>query len=159
MKVEYVSPFAEASINVLAKLIDCRPERGNLSARSQLSTSQQINLVCSITGQVEGLVIYGMSTMTADKLVSKITGEPVAVFDQASASAIAEFGNMISGQSASLLTDQGFNCDITPPTIIRGTNVSVTALDTPALVIQMNIPNIGLLEINVSLQERKKLAA
>ncbi len=157
MKVEYVSPFAEASVNVFSTLINCKPERGQLSARPQMFTSQQINIVCGITGQVEGLVIYGMSMITADKIASKMIGETVVTFDQLAASAIAELGNMISGHSAALLVAQGFNCDITPPTIIRGTNVSVTTLDIPALVIPMNLPDIGLFEINVSLQERTRL--
>ena len=159
MKVEYVSPFAEASIKVVANLVNSQPERGALSARSKLFTSQQINLVCGISGQVEGLVMYGMPSNTADKIVSKMIGRPVSTLDQAAASALAEFGNMISEQSALLLADQGFICEITSPTIIRGTNVSVTALETPALVIPINIPKIGVLEINVSLQEQAKLAA
>lgn len=159
MKVEYVSPFAEASVNVFETLISCKPERGNLSARPQMFTSQQINIVCGITGQIEGLVIYGMSMITADKIASKMIGAPVVTFDQLAASAIAELGNMISGHSASLLATQGYTCDITPPTIIRGTNVSVTTLDIPAIVIPMTLPEIGAFEINVSLQERLRMAA
>lgn len=159
MKAEYIRPFAHASINVLSQLIGTRPERGQISVRPELHTSQQVNLVCSVIGEVEGLVIYGMPTSTADKIVSKILGVAVTAFDQAAASALAEFGAKISGQSASMLADQGFICEIASPTIIRGTNVSVTTLDTPALVIQINLPSLGLLEINVSLQERTKLAA
>lgn len=159
MKVEYVSPFAEASVRVFETLIGCKPERGGLSARPQMFTSQQINIVCGITGQIEGLVIYGMSMITADKIASKMIGAPVVTFDQLAASAIAELGNMISGNSASLLHSQGFQCDITPPTIIRGSNVSVTTLDIPAIVIPMTLAEIGLFEVNVSLQERTRLAA
>ncbi|MBN9501981.1 MAG: hypothetical protein BGO01_10105 [Armatimonadetes bacterium 55-13] len=159
MKVQYVSPFAEASVNVFEMLIGCKPERGSLSARPQMFTSQQINIVCGITGRVEGLVIYGMSMITADKIASKMIGSPVVTFDQLAASAIAELGNMISGHSASLLAAEGYQCDITPPTIIRGTNVSVTTLDIPAIVIPMSLPEIGTFEINVSLQERLAQAA
>jgi chemotaxis protein CheX len=159
MKVEYVSPFAEASVHVFDMLIGCKPERGALSARPQVFTSQQINIVCGITGLIEGLVIYGMSMTTADAIAAKMIGSPVSGFDQLAASAIAELGNMVSGHSASLLAAQGYTCDITPPTIIRGTNVSVTTLGIPALVIPMNVPQIGLFEINVSLKERAKLAA
>jgi chemotaxis protein CheX len=160
MKVEYVSPFAEAAVNVFGQLIGTKPERGSLSARPQMFTSQQINIVCGITGVIEGLVIYGMSMITADRIASKMIGAPVATFDQLAASAIAELGNMISGNSASLLAAQGYACDITPPTIIRGTNVSVTTLDIPALVIPMNLAEIGTFEINVSLKEKtQQLAA
>ena len=159
MKVEYVSPFAEASINVVQMLLNIRPERGTLSARPQIFTTQLINIVCGITGDIAGLVIYGMSMVTADKIASRMIGAPVVTFDGLAASAIAELGNMISGNSLSLLSSEGFSCDITPPTIIRGSNVKITTLNVPALVIPMMLPELGELEINVSLQERVRRAA
>lgn len=159
MKVEYVSPFAEATINVVQMLLNIRPERGALSARPQIFTTQQINIVCGITGDIAGLVIYGMSMATADKIASRMIGAPVVTFDGLAASAIAELGNMISGNSLSLLSGEGYRCDITPPTIIRGSNVKITTLNVPALVIPMVLPELGELEINVSLQERAQRAA
>lgn len=159
MKVQYVSPFAEASISVFKAVINITPERGPLSARPQLFTTQQINVVCGVTGAVEGLVIYGMTMQTADKIAGLMIGQPVVTFDQLAASAVAELGNMISGNSISLLAGHGFDCDITPPTIIRGTNVKITTLNIPALVIPLSIPDIGVFEINISLQERRQMAA
>ena len=154
MKAEYVSPFAEAARKCFETLIGTTAERGALSARPQLFTTQQINIVCGITGTVEGLVIYGMSKVTADKIASRMIGAPVVTFDGLAASAIAELGNMISGNAASILAGAGYAVDITPPTIIRGTNVKVTTLSVPALVIPMELPEIGSFEVNVSLRER-----
>jgi chemotaxis protein CheX len=159
MKVEYVSPFAEATIKVVEMVLNITPERGVLSARPQIFTTQQISIVCGITGDITGLVIYGMSMVTADKIASRMIGAPVVTFDGLAASAIAELGNMVSGNSMSLLSGEGYSCDITPPTIIRGSNVKITTLNVPALVIPMTIPDIGEFEINVSLQEKVRLAA
>lgn len=159
MKVEYVSPFAEAAVSVMQMLLNKNPERGKLSARPQIFTTQQINVVCGITGDIAGLVIYGMSMVTADRIASTMIGAPVVAFDGLAASAIAELGNMISGNSLSLLSAQGFKCDITPPTIIRGTNVKISTLNIPALVIPLIVEEIGPIEINVSLAEKKEMAA
>ncbi len=159
MKVQYVSPFAEAAVSVFEMLVGMTPERGQLAARPSLFTTQQVNIVCGITGPVEGLVIYGTSMNSALKIASRMIGMPVTQFDQLAASAIGELGNMITGNSASLLAAQGFGCDITPPTIIRGTNVKISTVDIPALLIPLNLKDIGTFEVNVSLQERRKLAA
>jgi len=159
MKVEYVSPFAEAAVSVFRMLIGTEAERGPLSARPSLFTTQQISIMCGITGAVEGLVIYGMSMITADKIAAKMLGQPVVTFDQLAASAIAELGNMISGHSSALLANQGYTCDITPPTIIRGSNVKISTLDIPALVIPLNLKDLGSFEVNVSLKERNRAAA
>lgn len=155
MKVEYISPFVEASVTVFETLLSTTPERGQLSARPQVFTSQQVNIVCGITGDVVGQVIYGMSIVAADKIASKMLGQSIVTFDQLAASAIAELGNMVSGNAMTLLSDQGFSCDITPPTIVKGTNVKISTLDIPALVIPMKIKDVGDLEINVSLKERE----
>lgn len=155
MKVEYISPFVEASLNVTQMLLHVTAERGQLSARPQVFTSQQVNIVCGITGDVEGQVIYGMSIIAADKIASLMLGAPVVTFDQLAASAIAELGNMISGNSLTLLAQAGYRCTITPPTIVKGSNVKISTLDIPALVIPMKLPGIGEFEINVSLQQRK----
>lgn len=159
MKVEYVTPFVSGSTIVLEQLLGQKPERGKLSARPQMFTAQQLNIVCGITGDVAGQVIYGMSMNTANQIATKMIGQPIQTFDQLAASAIAELGNMISGNSATKLTEQGYACDITPPTIIKGANVKITMTDAPALVIPVVISGIGDLEVNVSLRERESRAA
>ncbi|MCU0315718.1 MAG: chemotaxis protein CheX [Fimbriimonadaceae bacterium] len=159
MKVEYVTPFVAGSIKVMQLLLQLTPSRGQLSARPQVFTTQQVNIVCGITGDIEGQVIYGMSVRTADKIAGIMIGSPVQTFDALAASAIAELGNMISGNSVTMLAQQGFNCDITPPTIVKGSNVKITTLDIPALVIPLQLQDVGDFEVNVSLQERKARAA
>lgn len=134
-------------------------ERGQLAVRPQMFTTQQINVCCGITGQIRGNVIYGMSAKVADGIASLMIGQEVKSFDALAASAIAELGNMISGNAMSLLAGQGYECDITPPTIIRGTNVKIAMIDVPALSIPLNVPGVGLFEINVSLQEKQAVAA
>ncbi|MCW5937115.1 MAG: chemotaxis protein CheX [Fimbriimonadaceae bacterium] len=154
MKVEYVLPFVQAGISVVQTLLQVAPERGQLKARPQVFTTQQVNIVCGITGDIEGQVIYGMTIVCADKIASLMLGAPVVTFDQLAASAIAELGNMISGNAMTLLAAQGFTCDITPPTIVKGTNVNISTLDIPALVIPIKVGDVGEIEINVSLKER-----
>ena len=154
MKASFVTPFVNASIRVLDQLVKVPIERGKLAARPQMFTSQQVNIMCGLTGQVHGQVIYGMSVLTSTKIAARMSGMTINGFDELTASAIAELGNMISGNSVTLLSEEGYICDITPPTIIKGSNVRITSLDIPALVIPLSLEGIGQLEINVSLQEK-----
>ena len=97
-------------------------------------------------------VIYGMSIVTADKIASQMLGMSIVTFDELAASAIAELGNMITGNASSLLEEAGYVCDITPPSMIRGTKIQMSTLQIPALVVPV-IMDIGQLEITVSLKE------
>jgi chemotaxis protein CheX len=153
MKVEYINPFVMASFSVLEMVLGHKPTKGQLSMRPNVFTSQQCNVITGVAGKVEGQVIYGMSLMTADKVASTMLGQPIRTFDQLAASAIAELGNMITGNAMAHLSEAGYVCDITPPTIVRGSNVKISTLAIPAVVIPICMEQ-GQLELTVSLQER-----
>ena len=152
MKVEFISPFIEASIKAMQETVQLTPTRGQLSARPQVFTTQQVNIVCGVTGAIDGQVIYGMSIISADKIASIMLGSTVVTFDQVAAAAIADLGAKMAEHSIELLKQQGFECRITPPTIVKGSNVKISTLDVPALVIPLEVEGIGEIEINVSVQ-------
>jgi len=153
MKIEYINPFVSAAFSVLQSVLHQEPSKGQLSMRPSVFTSQQCNVITGVTGKVEGQVIYGMSLITADKIASTMIGQPVRTFDQLAASAIAELANMITGNAMALLSEAGYVCDITPPSIIRGSNVKISTLSIPALVIPICL-NEGEIEMTVSLKGR-----
>jgi chemotaxis protein CheX len=152
MKVEYINPFVNASFSVIAAVLGDKPGKGTLAMRPAIFTSQQCNIISGVTGSIHGIVIYGMSLITADKVATQMLGQPVRTFDQLAASAIAELGNMITGNAITLLSEAGFVCDITPPSLVRGSNVKISTLNIPALVIPICM-DLGVIELTVSLQE------
>ncbi len=153
MKVQYINPFIDAAGRVIEMVLGMAPSKGQLSMLPSVFTSQQCNVITGVTGQVQGQVIYGMSLITADKVASAMLGQPVRTFDQLAASAIAELGNMITGNASVLLSEAGFACDITPPSIVRGTNVKMSTLAIPALVVPLCM-ELGEIELMVCLKER-----
>lgn len=153
MKVQYINPFVNAAFSVIEMVMGGHPEKGALAMRPTVFTSQQCNVMTGVTGKIEGQVIYGMSLVTADQIASLMLGQPVRTFDQLAASAIAELANMITGNAMALLSEAGYICDITPPSIIRGTNVKISMLDIPSLVIPIKL-EAGDIEMTVCLQER-----
>lgn len=153
MRVEFVNPFLSAGSDVLIQFVGGSIEQGQLSVRTAIFTSQEISIVVGVSGQVKGQVIYGMSTVTAAKIASAMMGSELVSFDEMAMSAISELGNIISGNAMSLLSEAGFTCDITPPTIVRGVNVQL-ATQTPALLVPL-ATTCGNVDISVALQEGK----
>ncbi|MHB9130784.1 MAG: chemotaxis protein CheX [Armatimonadota bacterium] len=151
MKVEFINPFINAGTQVLDQLVGGEAEQGQLAVRTAIFTTQQISIAVGVSGEVKGQVIYGMSQVTATKIASAMMGTPYVAFDEMAASAISELGNIISGNAATLLSESGFVCDITPPTVIRGINVEI-ATQIPALVVPLYTP-CGKIDINVALAE------
>lgn len=154
MNVEYINPFVLASFSVLESLFGKAPVKGQLAMQPATFTSQQCNVVCGVTGEAQGQVIYGMSLTTADKIASSMLGQTIKSFDQLAASAIGEMGNMISGNAMQHLSEAGWICDITPPTIIRGSNVQISTMSIPAIVIPLTLDQ-GQMFVTIGLQGRK----
>ena len=154
MKVEYINPFLAGACSVLEMVLGEMPTKEGLAAQPASFTSEQCNVVCGVTGHAQGQVIYGMSLSVADQIASHMLGEPIKSFDALAASAVAELGNMISGGAMQQLHDNGFVCDITPPTIIRGNNVEISTLSIPAVIIRLKT-NKGPFSITIGLQGRK----
>ncbi len=151
MKAEFINPFVTAGIEVLESVIKSRPESGQLAVRSATFTTQQSSIVIGVTGAVRGHVVYGMSLVTATKVAAAMSSTPPMTFDELASSAVAELGNMISGNAAGLLARAGYQCEITPPTLVRGANIEVSTT-TPALVVPL-YTDLGKIEINVALEE------
>lgn len=158
MKVEFVDPFVSAAFTVFEAIAGDAPTRGKLSLRNATFTSQQVTIVAGVNGGVEGSVLYGMSFETARNIASTMMCAPVDTLDEMALSALAELGNMITGNAITLLDKHGYNVDITPPTVIRGSDVEVST--KPAAIALSIETRCGTVEVNVALQENAmKMAA
>ena len=159
MNVEHLNPFVGAASTVIETIMGCTPVKCDLSIQPSNTPHQQVNVVCGITGDLSGQVLYGMSLATADRIASVMIGKPIKVFDHLAASAIAELGNIISGHALYRLSECGFNCEISPPSLVRGTKVEINMLALPALVIPFMTPH-GEISVAIGLMgsQRKEAA-
>src|SRR4051812_36018948 len=108
MKAEFINPFLTASYSVLATVLGQMPERGPVNVQPHVTTNQQVNVVCGVTGRLHGQIILGMCQTTANRLASVMYGTPCKFFDSFVASAVAELGNMISGNALMGLGEAGY---------------------------------------------------
>jgi chemotaxis protein CheX len=152
MKVEYINPFVKAAFSVLRTVLNSEPVKGDLTLQPNVFTTHQCNVVFGVTGKVQGSVIFGMSRSVADRVASIMLDEPIKVFDQLAASAIAELGNITCGNALTYLAEAGYPCDITPPTVILG-RAKILTLSVPAVVIPFNTQQ-GQLFLSIGLQEK-----
>ena len=152
MKAEYINPFVKAAYEVVQATLGVRPEKGELSVRTDGTTCQQCTTVTGVTGRLSGAVTFGMTLATADRIASMMLGQPVVTFDQLAASAIAELANMIAGHALTELAERGYVCDISPPSIVRGANIRVMPMGNKSIVIPLLVEGAEI-ELCLSLKE------
>lgn len=151
MRAEFINPFVQAANAVLQGELGEAPSRGEVRLQSSAYTTNDVTALVGVTGQVNGVVLFGMSQKTACCMVSRILGQEFKEFDALAQSGIGEIGNVITGRAAVLLAEAGFVSTIAPPALIVGRGTMITTLDLQRLVIPLETV-CGAVEIQVALK-------
>jgi chemotaxis protein CheX len=152
MNVKFMNPFVEAANEVLTSETGLAITRGTLSLQKTGLTTDDVTVVLSIVGQVQGVVLYGMSQPTALTLVSRMMGQEFPEFDSLAQSGIAELGNVITGRATIKLSHAGYATDISPPTLIHGKGVTVSTLDFSRVMVPL-ATQAGEIVVHIALRE------
>jgi chemotaxis protein CheX len=158
VKVEFINPFVKAAIDVLRSEVGGDIGRGKLQLETSPATNHDVAVMIGLTGNAQGVVLYGMSLETARNIVGKMMGQEVDEFDALAQSGIAEMGNVITGLASRGLSENGYDCNITPPTLIVGNHTSIGTLDLPRIVLPLT-SSCGEIVINLALREVSAAAA
>lgn len=153
MNVKFLSPFVEAAYTVLEAEVGLKSaQRGELSLEHSACTTNDITALISIVGQVQGVVLYGMSQVTALNIVSQILGQPFQEFDELAQSGIGELANVITGHAGKRLSDAGFEAKISTPTLVLGKGTVISTLDFERLQVPL-LTEMGEIQIHLALRE------
>jgi chemotaxis protein CheX len=158
MKLEFINPFVKAAIEVLRAEVGSEVERGKIRLETSPSSCHDIAVMIGLTGNAQGVVLYGMSLETGKNIVSQMMGQPCEEFDALAQSGIAEMGNVITGHASRGLSEHGYQCNITPPTLIVGKNTTIGTLDIPRIALPL-VMSCGTVEIHLALREIGAAAA
>jgi chemotaxis protein CheX len=154
MNVEYINPFIEASKNVLKGAANIDVTLGKIYMKTSPYLSDCVAIIVGVTGKIRGHVTFSISTELACKIAScMMMGVPVNELDELSKSALAELGNMIMGNTATIFYGKGMKIDITPPTILTGDNMQFSTNKTTTVTVPIILSIGGIIEIDVSFLE------
>lgn len=147
MKAEVINPFLESARTVIQQVVQVSPSTGSLGVKEIQPVEDHIWIQIDMTGHFSGMVIFGLQEEVALRIVSAMMGGFVLTeMDEMGRSAISELGNMISGNASTILSNQGYVVDITPPKVIKseGGQAARKALCSPLVM-----DGIGELDIQV----------
>jgi len=135
MKMELIQPFISAADAVLASSLDAPPQMGDLSMEEDDYRRKGYAARISIRGDIEGRIIVDMSTETALRLASALSGSELRTPDQTVKETIHELANMIIGNAITLLNDHGYKFKVFPPEEDAGADPSRNKSETEELAV------------------------
>ncbi len=152
MNVKFMNPFVEAAAEVLKAECELNPQRGSLTLQKLALTSDEVTVMLSMIGQVQGVVLYGLSVKTCLGLISRMMGQEFTEFDNLAQSGIAELGNVITGRATIKLSQAGYSSNISPPTLVLGKGVSISTLDFARIITPLST-EAGDILVHLALRE------
>lgn len=151
MDVKYINPFINVSMNLVQQICNVEVKRGQIFVKTSPFTADKVVIIIGIAGDFRGQVFFSMDEKTACSIASAMMfGMEVPALDEMSKSAIAELGNMIMGNVSTEFYNTGVKIDITPPTILVGTDMNISTKGIQTLCVPLDIANGGKIEIDVS---------
>ena len=155
MKEEYINAFLAPAKMVWDRELGQTLEFDTAEIATDQFTSEDVTAIIGISGKLEGTVLYGFPQDTVKAVVATMVGEDAeGVTDELGLSALGEIANMITGNAATKLAQEGYPCDISPPVIIEPMGSRFTTLGGPQILVKFK-SDLGMLTVRISLNEAR----
>ena len=131
-----------------------KPTLGKVHLKNSPYPSDSVAVIVGLTGKLRGQVIISLNIETAMSIASiMMGGMPIEKFDDMPKSAISELGNMIMGNTATILFTKGIGIEITPPSLLMGEKITVSQSSMKTICVPLNLGNDGKVTIDISLEK------
>lgn len=153
MKAEYINAFIKASTEVLNNFVSEKFSVGKPFIRNNPFPTKEIIIMLGITGDIKGQAVFSLSEDMAKAVASgMMMGMPVDEIDEMAKSALSELGNMIMGNSATLLFNVGVKIDITPPSLVKGLSIEISSGGMETLCVPL-VSTMGDIEFDIGIKK------
>ena len=153
VNVEYINPFLSAAQSVLRDVCQMEVKMQKPFIKGLVSADDTAVIIIGITGEIKGQVMITFTKAVGCTIASRMMmGMPVNELDDMAKSAISELGNMIMGNTATLLAKTGVCIDITPPTLCLGT-MAISVTDIANICVPLTFDG-GSIDINIALKKK-----
>jgi chemotaxis protein CheX len=153
VKVKFLNPFVDSACEILQLELHENVTRGELHLENGLYITDDVTVILSLIGLVEGTVFYSLSRHLAVQVTSKLMGGTFDTLDKLVQSGIAELGNVITGRASMKLAAAGCETNISTPSLLLGRGATISTLDHPRLIVPL-MTSMGMLTIHLALRER-----
>ena len=133
--MELIQPFINAADAVLAEGLHAPMTMGSLSMDEEAYRRKGVAAMVSLTGDIEGRIIFDLDAQTALRAASHFAGAELPESDDLIKETVCELANQVAGNAVTVLNDQGFHFRVHPPVLHTSEHGSRSSEDTEALVI------------------------
>ena len=140
MDAKLVNPIIDAFMEIMPQMGFPTPKRQRIYLQDRNVISNGVMLQVGFIKQMQGKVVYNMTTDTAKYIASTMMmGVPVTKFGELVQSALREMSNMLTARAATNFTKLGLDVDITTPELIISEDHTIKISDAQYLTVEMEV--------------------
>ena len=158
MKIELIQPFINSADAVLSQSLGCPTRIGEVAMELHAYSPKGVAALVTISGDIEGRVIFDMDPATAIKIAGYLAGGQVEQSDELVRETACELANMVVGNAVTMLNDQGIRFQIVPPQVYMLHEGLSGSEDTEALVMCFKTEQ-GSLYMNIAMRYQRRRRA
>ncbi|MEO1235366.1 MAG: chemotaxis protein CheX [Planctomycetota bacterium] len=151
MDSQFILPFVESVTNVFETMLQLEVQVGTPSIKPSDADAHDVSGIIGLSGDVEGTIVLGFPTATAERAVAVFTGMELDSTHEDFPDAIGELVNMVSGGAKAKFT--GRKASITCPSVIVGKHHTVSGRKD---ITTIHIPvecDLGEFSVDVSIRD------
>jgi len=153
MDLSFINAFTQSTYTILKDYLNLTSRKGKLQIRTQSATCKGMAIIIGITGDIKGNIIFNMKLDTGFRITERFNEEYIAEVNDLFISTMKEFGNIVCGNAMMSLENAQLDCDITPPGILLGEEMSFAEESDVEIIVVPFITDIGTINISVIKQK------
>lgn len=141
VNVEFINPFIDSTVNVLATMCQMEAKRKKLFLKDDHQMLGDVSGVMGLSGAATGSVVVSLPSKLACILVGKMLGEePAETMTGEVSDAVGELINMIAGQAKASLVNTKYHFSISIPSVVSGPGHEIShKKGTPNIVVLFEV--------------------
>lgn len=151
MKVKYINPFLNASVNLFKSYLGYDVKAGTPHVLPDPQDLNEVSGIIGLAGETVGAVVLSFSRDTAIAMVSKMEGRTYTALGTEVIDGVGELINIIAGNAKKELVD--FRIEISLPGVITGTTYRIHWPEGIPVVAIPFESEVGPFSVNVSLRD------
>jgi chemotaxis protein CheX len=136
MNVDFVNPFLDALLNVLATMASTKATFGRPCIKTDNKSMGDITGIIGMAGEkTKGSLAISFSEGAILHITSQMLGEQVLKIDETVVDMVGEITNMVTGGAKKELAKQGYKFEMALPTMVTGKGHIITHKTAGAIIV------------------------
>ena len=126
MKVEFINPFMESTVNVLQTMAQVRATPGKPQRKEGDAANGDVTGVIRMASeQVKGYLAISFTSAAIFDIAKRMLSEELTEINSTVTDLVGEITNIVTGGAKQILADKGYDFDMATPAVMTGKNYQI----------------------------------